>query len=51
MCSDKLKKFKYENGVKIKNNYVPDISRTKYQSNKNINSPPQSRETILLKGE
>jgi hypothetical protein len=32
----------------MKNNHVPDISRTLYQSNKIINSPPQSRKTIPL---
>jgi hypothetical protein len=42
--------FTYEDDVKIKNKHVPGVSRTYYLSIETISRPPQSRETIPLKG-
>jgi hypothetical protein len=42
--------FIYEDGFKINNNYFPAISRELYLSTETISKPPQSHETILLKG-
>jgi hypothetical protein len=40
--------FRYEDGLKINNNYFPAISRVLYHSTETISQPPQSHETIPL---
>jgi hypothetical protein len=42
--------FTYEDDVKIKNKHVAGVSRTYYLSIETISRPPQSRDTIHLKG-
>jgi hypothetical protein len=41
--------FRYEDGVKINNNYFPALSRELSLSTETISKPPQSHETIPLK--